>query len=177
MSEWYEHHLVLGIPISKTVNGRLVIWASPLTLTLTQIAKVVWEWDALMTRVMTGDGDAKNARMPISLWQRLSSRLQILKKNPSDKQLKSAYKRRWEGSRNPRAKTMAEVPVNRSVPSGYDEQFVNPPDEDLQCIICYLPSKEPVLTRCGHKFCRQCLDEHIRRYYNLIVIVDFITVC
>ena len=27
---------------------------------------------------------------------------------------------------------MAEVPVNRSVPSGYDEQFVNPPDEDLQ---------------------------------------------
>ena len=144
MSEWYEHHLVLGIPISKTVNGRLVIWASPLTLTLTQIAKVVWEWDALMTRVMTGDGDAKNARMPISLWQRLSSRLQILKKTPSDKQLKSACKRRWEGSRNPRAKTMAEVPVNRSVPSGYDEQFVNPPDEDLQCIICYLPSKEPV---------------------------------
>ena len=69
-----------GHPHSKTVNGRLVIWTSPLTLTLTQIAKVVWEWDALMTRVMTGDGDAKNARMPISLWQRLSSRLQILKK-------------------------------------------------------------------------------------------------
>ena len=60
---------------------------------------------------------------------------------------------------------MAEVPVNRSVPSGYDEQFVNPPDEDMLCIICFLPSKEPVLTRCGHKFCRQCLEEHIRRYY------------
>ena len=54
---------------------------------------------------------------------------------------------------------MAEVPVNRSVPSGYDEQFVYPPDEDLQCIICYLPSKEPVLTRCGHKFSRQCLRD------------------
>ena len=60
---------------------------------------------------------------------------------------------------------MEEVPVNRSVPSGYDEQFVNPPDEDMLCIICFLPSKEPVLTRCGHKFCRQCLEEHIRRYY------------
>ena len=135
-----------------------------------------------MTRVL-GMGMLKTRECPyhcdndyLGAW----NRLQILKKKPSNKQLKSACKRRWEGSRNPHAKIMAEVPVNRSVPSGYDEQFVNPPDEDLQCIICYLPSKEPVLTRCGHKFCRQCLDEHIRRYYfcyNLIVIVDFITVC
>ena len=130
-----------------------------------------------MTRVL-GMGMLKTRECPYhcdndGAW----NRLQILKKKPSDKQVKSACKRRWEGSRNPHAKTMAEAPVKRSVPSGYDEQFVNPPDEDLQCIICYLPSKEPVLTRCGHKFCRQCLDEHIRRYYNLIVIVDFITVC
>ena len=60
---------------------------------------------------------------------------------------------------------MAEVPVNRPVPCGYDEQFVDPPDEDLQCIICYLPLKEPVITRCGHKFCRQCLEERFRRYW------------
>ena len=91
-----------------------------------------------MTRVMTGDGDAKkreNAHITVTttIFQAPN-----IKKTPSDKQLKSACKRRWEGSRNPRAKTMAEVPVNRSVPSGYDEQFVNPPDEDLQCIICYL---------------------------------------
>ncbi|CAH3032892.1 unnamed protein product [Porites evermanni] len=58
---------------------------------------------------------------------------------------------------------MAEVPNSRSVPSGHDEQFVNPPDEDLHCIICFLPSKEPVLTRCGHRFCRQCLEEYMRR--------------
>ena len=63
------------------------------------------------------------------------------------------------------ANAMAEVRVNRPVPCGYDEQFVDPPDEDLQCIICYLPSKEPVLTRCGHKFCRQCLEEYVRRYW------------
>ena len=36
---------VLGIPIPKT----LVIWASPATLTLTQIAKVIWERDAHIT--------------------------------------------------------------------------------------------------------------------------------
>ena len=59
---------------------------------------------------------------------------------------------------------MAEVPNSRSVPSGHDEQFVNLPDEDLHCIICFLPSKEPVLTRCGHRFCRQCLEEYMRRY-------------
>ena len=62
------------------------------------------------------------------------------------------------------ALTMAEVPNSRPVPSGHDEQFVNPPDEDLHCIICFLPSKEPVLTRCGHRFCRQCLEEFLRRY-------------
>ena len=59
---------------------------------------------------------------------------------------------------------MAEVPNSRSVPSGHDEQFVVQPDEDLHCIICSLPSKEPVLTRCGHRFCRQCLEESLRRY-------------
>ena len=59
---------------------------------------------------------------------------------------------------------MAEVPNSRSVPSGHDEQFVVQPDEDLHCIICFLPSKEPVLTRCGHRFCRQCLEEYMRRY-------------
>ena len=59
---------------------------------------------------------------------------------------------------------MAEVPNRRSVPCGHDEQFVDPPDEDLNCIICLLPSKEPVLTRCGHRFCRQCLEEYMRRY-------------
>ena len=41
------HPRVLGIPIRKT----LVIWASPVTLTLalTQIAKVIWEEDAHIT--------------------------------------------------------------------------------------------------------------------------------
>ena len=65
MSEWYGHPLVLGIPISKTINGRLVIWASLLTLilTLTQIAKVVWEGDALMTRVL-GMGMLKTRECP-----------------------------------------------------------------------------------------------------------------
>ncbi|KAM7427022.1 hypothetical protein ABFA07_021782 [Porites harrisoni] len=58
---------------------------------------------------------------------------------------------------------MAEIPNRRAVPSGHDEQFVNPPDEDLHCIICFLPSKEPVLTRCGHRFCRECLEEYMRR--------------
>ena len=43
-------------------------------------------------------------------------------------------------------------------------RLVVQPDEDLHCIICSLPSKEPVLTRCGHRFCRQCLEEFLRRY-------------
>ena len=50
LSQWYGYPLVLGIPIPKT----LVIWASPvtLTLTLTQVAKVIWKGDARITRIL-----------------------------------------------------------------------------------------------------------------------------
>ena len=51
----YEHPRVLGIPIPKT----LVMWV----LTLTQIAKVVWEGDAYIASVFNGNGDAQNAGM------------------------------------------------------------------------------------------------------------------
>ena len=50
---------VLGIPISKT----LVIRASPVTLTLSQIAKVIWEGEALITRVL-GIGMPKTRGYP-----------------------------------------------------------------------------------------------------------------
>ena len=63
------------------------------------------------------------------------------------------------------SRTMAEVGRYHSIPSGHDEDYVNPPDEDFQCIICQLPSKEPVLTSCGHRFCKQCLEEYLRRSF------------
>jgi len=57
---------------------------------------------------------------------------------------------------------MTEAPRNRP-PSGYDEEFVSKVEDDFHCLICHLPLKEPVLTRCGHRFCKQCLEEHLRR--------------
>ena len=57
---------------------------------------------------------------------------------------------------------------NSEMPCGYDEDFVSPIDEDLQCSICYLPLREPVLSRCGHRFCRECLDRHIARFVTLL---------
>ena len=58
---------------------------------------------------------------------------------------------------------MAEVPRSR-LPSGYDEVFVNAVEDENLCLICHLPLKEPVQTRCGHRFCKECLEEHFRRY-------------
>ena len=62
---------------------------------------------------------------------------------------------------------------NIHLPSGYGEYFMSPIDDDLLCLICQLPLREPVLTRCRHRFCRQCLEQHLARfalvYRNLIV--------
>ena len=59
---------------------------------------------------------------------------------------------------------MAEATRNWQ-PSGYYEGFVNAVEKDFQCLICCFPLKEPVITRCGHRFCKDCLEEHfiIRR--------------
>ena len=58
---------------------------------------------------------------------------------------------------------MAEASRSQ-LPSGFDADFVNAVEEDLQCSICHLPLKEPVLTRCGHRFCKECVEEHFRRW-------------
>lgn len=59
---------------------------------------------------------------------------------------------------------MAEAPRNTQLLSGYDEEFVYEVDDDFLCLICHFPLREPVLTRCGHRFCNACLEENLRRY-------------
>ena len=61
---------------------------------------------------------------------------------------------------------MAEVSGGgRSLlPSGYEYEFISTVLDDYHCLICHLPLREPVQTRCGHRFCKNCLDEAIRRY-------------
>ena len=51
------------------------------------------------------------------------------------------------------------------LPCGYEEDFVNPVDDDLQCSICQSALRNPVLTRCGHRFCRGCLERHMSNRY------------
>ena len=63
VSQWYGHLRVSGIPIPKT----LVIWASPVTLILTQIAKVIWEGYAPITRGL-GMGMPESRLSPVSLF-------------------------------------------------------------------------------------------------------------
>ncbi|XP_022804798.1 TNF receptor-associated factor 4-like [Stylophora pistillata] len=59
---------------------------------------------------------------------------------------------------------MAESMVNEQhPPSGYEDIFVDAVDQDCQCLICHLPLRGPFQTRCGHRYCKECLFEHIRR--------------
>ena len=62
---------------------------------------------------------------------------------------------------------MAEALCNTQLPSGYDEEFVHEVDGDFECLICQLALKEPVQTRCGHRYCSACLAEHLRRYVEM----------
>jgi len=49
------------------------------------------------------------------------------------------------------------------LPSGHDEKFASEVEDDFRCLICQLALREPVQTRCGHRFCKECLEEHLRR--------------
>ena len=61
-----------------------------------------------------------------------------------------------------RTNVLSEAVEKRAdLPCGYEEDFVNPVDDDLQCSICQLTLRNPVLTRCGHRFCRGCLERHM----------------
>lgn len=51
---------------------------------------------------------------------------------------------------------------------GYDDKFVKAVEDDLQCSVCRLPLKDPMQTKCGHRFCRTCLGEHFKRFAFLI---------
>ena len=59
---------------------------------------------------------------------------------------------------------MAQSLHNTQLPLGYDEEFVQEVEDDLVCLICHFPLRAPVQTRCGHRFCNACLEEHLRRY-------------
>ncbi len=43
---------------------------------------------------------------------------------------------------------------------GHDSKFVQPPPDDLICLICTFVAKDPQqLTCCGKIFCTDCLDK------------------
>ncbi|XP_028512615.1 TNF receptor-associated factor 6-A [Exaiptasia diaphana] len=52
---------------------------------------------------------------------------------------------------------------NAELPSGYDYEFVVQVPEDYICSICHLAMLKPVQTRCGHRFCKGCLDAALQR--------------
>ena len=45
---------------------------------------------------------------------------------------------------------------------GYDEYFDPPLEDKYECRICLLVLREPVVTLCGHRFCRGCILRSIR---------------
>ena len=40
--------------------------------------------------------------------------------------------------------------------------FIPKRDEKYDCPICLLVLREPVQTKCGHRFCRRCIEKWIR---------------
>ena len=65
---------------------------------------------------------------------------------------------------------MAETRANTSL-GGYEDEFVDAVDEYWHCAICQLPLKEPILTRCGHRFCKECINAHFERLPFLVYCI------
>jgi hypothetical protein len=50
---------------------------------------------------------------------------------------------------------------------GYDHQFVDPPSNDLLCLICLCVARDPQqINCCGKVFCKECLEEHKKHSNN-----------
>ena len=64
----------------------------------------------------------------------------------------------------PAPKVLPDLPLV----GGYDDEFLNEVEDDLLCSICHLPLKDPLQTKCGHRCCKTCLDEHFKRFAFLI---------
>ena len=45
---------------------------------------------------------------------------------------------------------------------GYDHEFIDPVLSSQKCVVCLLPMKDAVQTKCGHRFCGVCLKRSIR---------------
>ena len=56
------------------------------------------------------------------------------------------------------------------LPRGYDYEFVHHVDRRFFCLICEMPFKDAVQTKCGHKFCRECLTESMRRWVQGLIL-------
>ncbi|XP_020892264.1 TNF receptor-associated factor 3 isoform X2 [Exaiptasia diaphana] len=64
---------------------------------------------------------------------------------------------------------------NAELPSGYDYEFVVQVPEDYICSICHLAMLKPVQTRCGHRFCKGCLDAALQRKRKCPLDNEFLT--
>lgn len=47
-----------------------------------------------------------------------------------------------------------------SAEGGYECDFVNEVPEDLICVVCQLPLKDPLqIADCGHRLCKTCFNQ------------------
>ena len=53
---------------------------------------------------------------------------------------------------------------NAAVKEGYDFNFIDKLPERLKCPICLCAMRNPVQTKCGHRFCNNCLYGSFRYY-------------
>ena len=56
---------------------------------------------------------------------------------------------------------MATIDLERSE-HGYDASFVHELDPKYTCPVCLLVLRDPVQTKCGHRFCKLCLKRSNR---------------
>lgn len=81
--------------------------------------------------------------------------------------LEQAEERRFVASARTRVVEQAE---ENQFLSGFEDEFVHAVDADLICPICKWALRSPILTSCGHRFCKGCIDELCKRLVVILLV-------
>lgn len=127
-----------------------------------------WSWvrDYDVPRVSGLTGQREDSKDPPSLLSSLTSLNLLVWRCEGTSIVMSSSELDSPPPSPPSASSSTDDEETDNVPCGYDFQFIDDLRDEHKCPVCLHAIKNAVQTKCGHRFCEDCLL-HTFRYCNL----------